>query len=74
MDVKLGKYLHFKGMEVEVIGIALHSETLEKVVVYRHSDEVKGQGKNTLWVRPLPMFLEKVKVDGKTVPRFKYIG
>ena len=27
-----------------------------------------------IWVRPLGMFLETVTVDGKTVPRFAYIG
>ncbi|MFZ2201803.1 MAG: DUF1653 domain-containing protein [Microgenomates group bacterium] len=27
-----------------------------------------------LWVRPLKTFLEKVEINGKKVPRFKYIG
>lgn len=34
--VKLGKYLHFKGGEYEVLGEARHSETLEEMVVYKH--------------------------------------
>lgn len=64
--VKLGKYKHFKGAEVEVIGVAKHSETLEEMVVYRHDSE--------LWVRPVKMFQEEVGVDGQLVPRFEFIN
>ena len=67
MEIKSGKYKHFKGGEYQVIGLARHSETLEEFVVYK--DE-KGE----LWVRPLKMFLEEVEVNGQKVPRFKYIG
>lgn len=35
MEIKLGKYRHFKGNFYEVIGIASHSETMEPMVVYR---------------------------------------
>lgn len=73
-DLKLGKYKHFKGTVVEVIGIALHSETLEKMVVYNHPDPVKGKCANSLWVRPLNMFLESVYKNGVKTPRFKFIG
>ena len=67
--MKLGKYRHFKGKEYEVVGLAKHSETLEEMFVYRALYE-----NNDLWVRPLKMFLEKVEIDGKKVPRFKYEG
>ena len=73
-NLKLGKYRHYKGMVVNVIGVALHSETMEKVVVYSHPDSVKGQGSDTLWVRPLEMFLESVESGGTKIPRFEYIG
>ena len=69
MDIKLGKYRHFKGMEYEVIGIAKHSETLAPMVVYR---ALYGEG--GLWVRPAEMWNETVTRDGKTQPRFTYIG
>jgi hypothetical protein len=73
-EVKLGKYKHFKGLIVDVIGIALHSETMEEMVVYNRPDPVKGKEGNTMWVRPKPMFFEKVEKDGKLIPRFEYIG
>jgi hypothetical protein len=73
MDLKIGKYRHYKNKEYEVLGVAKHSETLEELVVYKalyKGDFPEGQ----LWVRPKSMFLETVKVDGKVVPRFKFIG
>jgi len=66
--LKLGKYKHYKGKEYKVIGVAKHSETLEDFVVYK---QLYGNG--SLWVRPVKMFLEKVEVNGKKVPRFKFI-
>lgn len=73
-EVKIGKYKHFKGMTVEVIGIALDSETLEEMVVYNHPDPVKGKGENTMWVRPKKMFLDYKEIDGKKVKRFTFIS
>lgn len=72
--VKPGKYQHYKGKFYEVIGVAHHSETLEELVVYRALYDTEDFGKNALWVRPKKMFLEKVTVDGKKIPRFKYLG
>ncbi|MBQ0035332.1 MAG: DUF1653 domain-containing protein [Firmicutes bacterium] len=67
--IKLGKYLHFKGKEYEVLYVGKHTETLEDVVIYRAL-----YGDFGIWVRPLKMFTEKVEVDGKLVDRFKFIG
>lgn len=67
--LKLGKYEHYKGNHYEVVGIAKHSETLEELVVYRAL-----YGEFGLWVRPLKMFIENVEINGKTMPRFKYLG
>lgn len=66
-----GKYTHYKGKEYEVMGMALHSETLEKMVVYKPLYSTPDIPEGTLWVRPLDMFMENVEVNGKTVPRFK---
>ena len=35
MELKPGKYRHFKGKEYRLIGVATHSETLEPMVVYQ---------------------------------------
>jgi hypothetical protein len=66
--VQPGRYRHYKGSEYTVIGVALHSETKEELVVYRQEYDEHG-----LWVRPKPMFSETVKVDGQAVPRFQRI-
>ncbi len=64
-----GRYRHFKGGEYEVVGVAIHSETNERFVVYRPLYNDVG-----LMVRPLAMFTETVTRDGTAVPRFTYIG
>lgn len=71
--MKLGKYQHYKGGLVEVIAIAHHSETLEEMVVYRALYECRTFGKGSVWVRSKKMFLEKVIIEGKEIPRFKLV-
>ena len=68
-EIKAGRYRHYKEKDYEVIGLARHSETEEKLVVYRTL-----YGDFSLWVRPLKMFMEMVEVDGCEVPRFRFIG
>lgn len=72
MQLKKGLYRHYKGKQYEVIGLARHSETLEELVVYKALYKTKF-GKQSLWVRPKKMFLEKLCVEGKIIPRFKKI-
>jgi hypothetical protein len=72
-EIKKGVYKHYKGDHMEVIGVALHSETLEPFVVYHHLTG-EHSGETHLWVRPYAMFLENVEVDGKSVPRFEFTG
>ena len=69
MEIKCGRYRHFKGMEYEVLFIAKHSETMEDMVVYRAL-----YGERAIWVRPAAMFLETVEREGKKIPRFVYLG
>lgn len=68
-DLLPGRYRHYKGKDYEVIGVARHSETQEPLVVYRTL-----YGDFSLWVRPLAMFTESIEHDGRTMPRFAYIG
>lgn len=68
MEIKKGRYRHFKGNEYEVAGIASHSETLEKMVIYR---ALYGEG--GLWVRPASMWNDIVEYNGVKVRRFTYL-
>ena len=65
MAVEPGIYRHFKGNLYRVIGVALHSETLEEMVVFQ---ALRDGGK--LWVRPAAMWNETVERDGYRGPRF----
>jgi hypothetical protein len=65
MLLPLGIYRHYKGKHYVVLQIARHSETGERLVVYRCLYE-----DYSWWVRPLAMFTEEVNVDEKIVPRF----
>ena len=68
MEIRIGKYRHFKGKEYRLLGIAKHSETLEPMVVYQAL-----YGEMGLWVRPASMWTEHVERDGYSGPRFEYI-
>ncbi|MGL6161426.1 DUF1653 domain-containing protein [Microbulbifer sp.] len=64
--MKRGIYRHYKGERYEVMEVATHSETGERLVVYRAL-----YGDYGVWVRPLEMFAENVERDGELVPRFQ---
>lgn len=77
--MKIGKYRHFRTRKsYDIIGVAMHSETQEKMVLYRAlykcPDLDEEYGYHPYFVRPYDMFLETVEHEGKTVPRFEYIG
>lgn len=69
MNIKSGRYRHFKGKEYRVLYTAKHSETLEDMVVYQAL-----YGEMGIWVRPAEMFCEIITRDGKTFPRFEFIS
>ena len=68
-ELEPGIYKHFKGNYYYLYDIATHTETLEKVVVYK---ALYGECK--LWVRPLTMWTEMVEHEGKMVQRFTFVG
>lgn len=69
MELRPGKYRHFKGNEYLLIGVASHSETMEPMVVYKALYSDGG-----LWVRPASMWDEWVERDDYRGPRFIYVG
>lgn len=68
-----GIYQHYKNPDhrYRVIGTALHSETLEELIVY---ETLYDNPKSKLWARPISMFVDTVVVEGKKVPRFTKIS
>lgn len=66
--MKKGIYKHYKGNMYELLYIANHSETLDKMVVYK---ALYGEGE--IWVRPASMWDEEIEIDGKTVKRFELV-
>ncbi len=66
-SISLGSFRHYKGGEYDVIAIAHLEDSLQEVVVYRsHFD-------GSVWVRTVENFKAKVKVGGKSIPRFEQI-
>lgn len=64
-----GVYRHYKGKEYEIIGEGTHTETEERLIVYKAL-----YAPYAIWVRPYDMFFETIVVDGIEKPRFAYIG
>ena len=64
---------HFKGARSFVITVAAHSETGEKLVVYRCMDNNgKTNHKDGIYARPLEMFLSEVDKDKYPNVQTKY--
>lgn len=68
MVLPKGIYKHYKNNLYEVLHTATHSETGEKLVVYRAL-----YGEYGVWVRPLAIFIEKVELEGKKIKRFELV-
>lgn len=71
MEIKLGKYRHYKGGEYEVLGTVFHSETQEEMVLYKMLYETLDHPYGTLWVRPAKMWNEMVEWNGEEKVRFE---
>ena len=67
--LKKGIYQHYKGQLYQVLHVATHSETQEKLVVYQCL-----YGDYSIWVRPLEMFTESITLDDdRELERFHLI-
>ncbi len=51
------RWKHFKGSIMEVIMIAKNTETLEKMIIYKHNNEI--------WARPISSFLSKEDIRNR---------
>ena len=67
--MKRGVYRHFKGNLYQLLDVARHSETGEKMVIYRAL-----YGERGLWVRPADMWDEVIERDGRQYRRFTYVA
>lgn len=68
------KYRHYRTEQsYEVIGLALHSETHQELVIYQALYHCEQFGDLRIWARDKEMFLELVDHQGKQVPRFQLI-
>lgn len=72
--MQAGVYRHYKGGFYQVLGVARHSETDERLVVYVSLTGAHLPGPR-MNVRPEAMFNEQILVnDSFTTPRFEYMG
>ena len=72
-EVKIGKvYRHFKGNYYFVEGVALDSETQERVVIYK---PIYDRNDSKIWVRKERMFLEEIdstRKDNITGQKYRF--
>ena len=71
-EISIGSlYEHYKGKQYRVVGVARHSEDLSLYVYYEALYDAGPYGQ--FWMRPLAMFLGKIEIEGKEVPRFRRV-
>ena len=63
------KYIHKKGMPYRVLDVAMHSEALEKLVIY---ETLYENPLGDVWARPLSMFMEAGRFTLQPPELFKY--
>ena len=68
--IRPGVYEHYKGKKYFVLGLSRNTETNEVCVVYRPLYETDWPH---LVHRNAEMFSENVTVDGRQVPRFRFV-
>ena len=66
---EIGMYKHFKGNLYQVLAVAEHTETGERMVIYKQIAEHNCQTNKKVWARPEYMF--DGTVNGQ--PRFKRV-
>ena len=68
-EIHVGRfYKHYKGGKYEVLAIGMHSETKEKLVIYRNLEH------GSIWVRPASMWFDSISDGYATTDRFTLLG
>lgn len=66
-----GVFRHYKnGKNYLIIGVALHTETNEQLVIYKPLYKTE----HSLFARPYDMFFGDVEYEGKIVKRFEKVS
>ncbi len=78
MPVIWEKYRHYKNYadgkhDYEVLYVALHTETWEKLVIYRPAHATIDHTPSDIFARPLSMREDEVVYNGNAVKRFTLI-
>ncbi|MCB0385791.1 MAG: DUF1653 domain-containing protein [Bdellovibrionales bacterium] len=75
--ITTGKYRHYKGQDYEVIGVGIHTETREKMVIYQAlyptPELTEEYGEEPFFIRPYSQFVETIEINGEFMPRFKKV-
>jgi hypothetical protein len=71
LNVRSGVYRHYKGPHYLVLGVAMHADNEELMVVYVRLYAREGV---PFFVRPLLSFLEPLPADLGGGQRFQFIG
>lgn len=61
-------YRHYKGGLYQLLHTAIHTETEEKLVIYRSIEQP-----HKVWARPYDMFFATVVIEDKEIPRFEKV-
>lgn len=71
--IKKWIYKHFKWWLYKVIWIWVHTEDEQEMVIYQSLDRNNKANQSKIWIRPKSMFMDIIKQDWKTFPRFEYV-
>jgi hypothetical protein len=70
-QIAAGVWRHYKGQEYLVLGLARDDETDEPLVIYVRLYAREGM---PMSARKLSVWNQTVQHEGRTVPRFEYVG
>ena len=69
-----GYYIHYKGMPYQLVDLTKDSDTMKDMVTYKALYTSKDFGKHMRWSKQKDEFFKDIELEGKTTPRFKFVG